>query len=388
MLAVAGVIQMYGHRIDQTLAASIPITEVDTDTVETLIINVNKMANELSNPTSTIGVFGLISTTTANIIVASSTTGAGYWAALAVGTDGTVLTASSTATSGLSWQSTAGISEVTINSEGAATWTFASGTVANSILGIRIATSSDTLTFTPVWDVTPANGQLLIGNATDFSLGTLTGGSGISVANASGSITLWDTQAFVGTAGEILIASSTGTFTFTLPQEINTTSTVTFGTVNATDVLDIPDGANVTVDADGEVSHDTTVDQWVFGADADVLSSVKAVAVPFTSSSLPADYTLGKLPYGITVTQVDCIVDPADTGDTITIDIDERDGNGDNAATVFGNDVICDTDGTATTTFSNAALDKGDYWSVDLSGSASSTMNRGSVTIQYTITRE
>ena len=37
---------------------------------------------------------------------------------------------------------------------------------------------------------TPTNGQLLIGNGTDFSYATLTAGSNITITNSSGGITI------------------------------------------------------------------------------------------------------------------------------------------------------------------------------------------------------
>jgi hypothetical protein len=52
----------------------------------------------------------------------------------------------------------------------------------------------------------PSNGQLLIGNGTDFTLGTLTQGTGISITNASGSVTISSTTS--GGSGY-----STSTFT-------------------------------------------------------------------------------------------------------------------------------------------------------------------------------
>jgi hypothetical protein len=49
-------------------------------------------------------------------------------------------------------------------------------------------TTSGTLAFSLA--STPANGQLLIGNGTGFSYATLTQGSGISITNNAGSITI------------------------------------------------------------------------------------------------------------------------------------------------------------------------------------------------------
>jgi hypothetical protein len=51
----------------------------------------------------------------------------------------------------------------------------------------------------------PANGQLLIGNGTNFTLATLTAGSGCAVSNASGAITITAT----GTGGTVTSVSGT-----------------------------------------------------------------------------------------------------------------------------------------------------------------------------------
>ncbi len=54
-------------------------------------------------------------------------------------------------------------------------------------------------------DSTPTNGQLLIGNGTGFTLATLTAGSGISVTNAAGSITI--TNSSTGGAQDFIVQS-------------------------------------------------------------------------------------------------------------------------------------------------------------------------------------
>ena len=41
---------------------------------------------------------------------------------------------------------------------------------------------------------TPVNGQLLIGNGTNYTLSTLTAGTGLSITNGSGSITIASTS--------------------------------------------------------------------------------------------------------------------------------------------------------------------------------------------------
>jgi len=84
---------------------------------------------------------------------------------------------------------------------------------------------------------TPTNGQLLIGNGTNYTLATLTAGSGVTISNGSGSITISaDGTALVttitGTANQVLANGSTspqsGAVTLTLPQSIATTSGVQF----------------------------------------------------------------------------------------------------------------------------------------------------------------
>lgn len=63
---------------------------------------------------------------------------------------------------------------------------------------------------------TPTNGQLPIGNGTDYTLATLTAGSGISVTNASGSITIAATGGGGGggfTSIVVQTFTSSGTYT-------------------------------------------------------------------------------------------------------------------------------------------------------------------------------
>lgn len=57
----------------------------------------------------------------------------------------------------------------------------------------------------------PANGQLLIGNNGAYSLGTLTPGSGISVVNGAGSITVANTGVLSFSAGSTGLTPSAGT---------------------------------------------------------------------------------------------------------------------------------------------------------------------------------
>ena len=80
---------------------------------------------------------------------------------------------------------------------------------------------------------TPTNGQLLIGNGTGYTLATLSAGTGIGITNASGSITVANTgvTSVTGTTNQVNVSGSTGAVTFSLPQDINTTANVNFGSI-------------------------------------------------------------------------------------------------------------------------------------------------------------
>lgn len=82
---------------------------------------------------------------------------------------------------------------------------------------------------------TPTNGQIPIGNGTNYTAATLTAGSGISISNASGSITISGTGSGIGwtevtgssqtmTADSGWVANNAGLVTLTLP------TTAAFGT--------------------------------------------------------------------------------------------------------------------------------------------------------------
>jgi hypothetical protein len=75
------------------------------------------------------------------------------------------------------------------------------GTIAMTIDGGQNVTFAQGVTFgSPV-----GNGQLLIGNGTGYTLATITAGSGISVTNASGSITI--TNSSTGGAQDYIVQS-------------------------------------------------------------------------------------------------------------------------------------------------------------------------------------
>ena len=93
---------------------------------------------------------------------------------------------------------------------------------------------------------TPTNGQVLIGNGTNYSLSTLTAGSGVSISNASGAITI--STSGVGSVTSVNSgAGLTG-------GPITSTGTLSLATIGTAGTY-----AKVTTDAYGRVSAGTTL---------------------------------------------------------------------------------------------------------------------------------
>ena len=79
---------------------------------------------------------------------------------------------------------------------------------------------------------TPSNGQLLIGNGTNYSLATITPGTGISVSNGAGTVTISATSGGVnsvtGTANQVTVSPTTGATVVSLPTSILLPGSITF----------------------------------------------------------------------------------------------------------------------------------------------------------------
>lgn len=92
----------------------------------------------------------------------------------------------------------------------------------------------------------PANGQIPIGNGTNYTIATLTQGNGVDITVGSGSITVAADYtslvgSIIGTANQVLANGTSGSnqvgdVTLTLPQDIATSSTPTFAGVTAGNV--------------------------------------------------------------------------------------------------------------------------------------------------------
>lgn len=64
---------------------------------------------------------------------------------------------------------------------------------------------------------TPTNGQLLIGNGTDYTLSTLTAGTNVTILNGAGSITISSS----GGSGDFNVDGGVADSIYTPPQNIN-----------------------------------------------------------------------------------------------------------------------------------------------------------------------
>lgn len=134
---------------------------------------------------------------------------------------------------------TPGVGTITINNTGV-TSVGASGVLSSS----GGTTPSISLTgVVPVANggtnssATPTNGQLLIGNGTDYSVSALTAGSGIGVTNGAGSITIDNngvTSAVAGTGITVSAATGAVTISSTVVGLVNWTDTLSTAAPNAT----------------------------------------------------------------------------------------------------------------------------------------------------------
>ena len=116
------------------------------------------------------------------------------------------------------------------------------GSTGNTMGRLGVGSTGQLLTVSgglPAW-TGGTNGQILIGNGTGFTKATITAGSGISITNGAGSITISNTggggggsggvTSLTGTTDQVITSASTGVVVLSLPQNIDTGAMVTFGT--------------------------------------------------------------------------------------------------------------------------------------------------------------
>ena len=143
-----------------------------------------------------------------------------------------------------------------------------------------------------------------------LSIGTEATGSGTvrDIALIGGDIGIGTSSPseLLSVEGDVSFSEGTGfkSFLYDAGQEL-----LTLVNLIVTAVLEIPNGASPTVDADGEIAHDTTEDQLIYGADPHVLSATKAFSMNHASTTQGAATTTVRVavaPYDLTVSQAQC----------------------------------------------------------------------------------
>lgn len=118
-----------------------------------------------------------------------------------IGGNGQVLTADSTQALGLKWAAAAGSGTVTsVGLSGGTTGLTVSGSPVTASGTMTLGGTLNRASGGTGSSAVPANGQILIGNGTDYTLATLTAGANITITNGIGTITI----AATGTGTTIL----------------------------------------------------------------------------------------------------------------------------------------------------------------------------------------
>lgn len=239
-------------------------------------------------------------------------------------------------------------------------------------------------------DALPTNGILYAGDHSKLQTTRAESAGQLLLANDS------KTPSFVTISGDATV-SSTGGLTITCTDCLNATEIEDIYLLNSGDAgtgafdfggatsFEVVNGASPTVDATGELAIDTTADDLIyFGASTKRNISYKQTR-SFTIES-PADadnFLLFKAPYAMTITSINCVVDPADSSESVVIDIQERDSNGDSPASVDTTITCANTNTADDGTLSNAAIDANDWVGIDI-GTVTGTVTQVSVTIGFT----
>jgi hypothetical protein len=146
----------------------------------------------------------------------------------------------------------------------------------------------------------PANGQLLIGNGSNYTLSTLTAGSGVSITNSAGSITLSATglggtvtavtatgplASSGGTTPDISIANSTGTGSVVLDQGATISSATITAAVSASITTITGTSANITT-VTGTTAGFSSANITQLGSTSATIATLSGTNVTFSSGTI------------------------------------------------------------------------------------------------------
>jgi hypothetical protein len=145
-------------------------------------------------------------------------------------------------------------------------------------------------------------------------------------------------------------------------------------------------GTNPTVDADGEIAHDTTADQLIYGADANVLHPVYVTSgVIENLSSGDDNYEIGMWPYAVTITAIG-VHCTGTCSSLCDISLEDRSGT----AMTHGSITVSTTTGNTTFTDVTAAnsLVAGEGLRFDVDTGPATGVDDYTISIAYTIDRQ
>lgn len=146
--------------------------------------------------------------------------------------------------------------------------------------------------------------------------------------------------------------------------------------------VQLPNGTGPTVDAAGEIAVDTTTDQLQFyGGAKRALPTKQPFSIVIPAVADTDDFVFIKLPWGITLESIDGFVSGATSA---TFNVQECSSTGTSCADMATADIIADTDGANTTSFSDATAAAGAWLKIDVA-SISGTPGTLTITIVYRV---
>ncbi len=156
----------------------------------------------------------------------------------------------------------------------------------------------------------PTDGQVLIGNGSTYTLSGLTAGAGIGVTNGPGSITLTNAgvTSITGTMNQVFASNPTGDVVLYLPQDIDASANVQFGTVSAVSGTQIASSPGL---YSSQRWNNAAVTFTGIQFDlSDTASSATSTVLKFTNSAV-TQFSVGKT--GTLTTRGDIILDKTAT---------------------------------------------------------------------------
>jgi hypothetical protein len=161
------------------------------------------------------------------------------------------------------------------------------------------------------------------------------------------------------------------------------------GSAWATSFTTVAYGSNPTVDSAGKLGIDNTADQLIyFGTAEKVISPVYTKDFVVKNATASDNTLLFKADTNITLTQLDCVIDPgdADATDNVTVTLLECTSAGDTCVS-SGASVVATNAGASDSTITDAAIDANDWVKVEFS-SVQGTASFLSCSVRYVITRQ